>query len=160
MPQAVDSEFLLYTDDTLVFQHRDIKIIGEHLNRHVSTLADWFVDNKLSLHFGEDQTKSVLFSPKHRSKSIGKIDISYKDVKIKQHSKVTYLGCALDECLTGESKAMQVCTKVTSKLKFSGKVKTGKVKQVHFERLKEAFVDRTYSATPRLRVGGMVSKFN
>ena len=81
-------------------------------------MVDWFVDNRLRVRFGEDKIKSILFSPKHRSKSIGRIDISYKDVNVKQYSKVTYLGCVLDECLTGESMAMQVCTKVTSKLKF------------------------------------------
>ena len=119
MPQAVDSELLLYADDIcLVFQHRNIKTIEEHLNRDFSTLVDWFVDNRLSVHFGEDKTKSILFSPKHRSKSIGQIDIPYKDAKIKQYSKVTYLGCVLDECLTGESVAMEVCAKVTSKLKL------------------------------------------
>ena len=31
---------------------------------------------------------------------------------------MTYLGCVLDECLTGESTAVQVWPKVTSKLKF------------------------------------------
>ena len=72
----------------------------------------------MSVHFGEGKTKSILFSPKHRSNSIGQIDISYKNVKIKQDSKVTYLGCVLDECQAGESMAMQVCTKITSKLKF------------------------------------------
>ena len=119
IPQAVDRELLLYADDTcLVFEQRNIKTIEEHLNRDFSTLVDWFVDNRLSVHFGEDKTKSILFSPKHRSKSVRQIGISYKDVKIKQYSKVTYLGCVLDECLTGESMAMQVCTKVTSKLKF------------------------------------------
>ena len=30
---------------------------------------------------------------------------------------MTFLGCVLDEFLTGESMAMQVCTKVTSELK-------------------------------------------
>ena len=85
MPQAVDSELLLSADDTcLVFQHMNIKAIEEHLNRDFSTLVDWFVDNRLSVHFGEGKTKSILFSPKHRSKSIGQIDISYKDIKIKQ----------------------------------------------------------------------------
>ena len=119
MPQAVDSELLLYTNDPcLVSQHRKIKTIEEHLSREFSTVADWFVDNTLSLYFGEDKIKSILFSPKHISKSIRQIGISYKEVKIKQFSKVTYLGCVLDECLTGESMAMQVCTKVTSKLKF------------------------------------------
>ena len=65
------------------FQHWDIKTIEEHLNKDFSTLVDLFVDNKLSVLFGEDKTKSILFSPKHRSKSIGQIDISYKDVKLK-----------------------------------------------------------------------------
>ena len=68
MPQAVDIKLLLYVDDTcLVFQHRNIKTIEEHLNRDFSTLVDWFVDNRLSVHFGEEKTKSILFSPKHGS---------------------------------------------------------------------------------------------
>ena len=92
--------------------------IEEHLNRNFSTLIDWFVDNRLSVHFGEGKIKSILLPPKDRLKSIGQIDISYKVVKIMHYSKVTYLGCVLDECLTGESMAMQVHTKVTSKLKF------------------------------------------
>ena len=71
MPQAVDSEFLLFADDTcLVFQHMNIKTIEEHLSRDFSTLVDCFVDNKVSVHFGEDKTKSIPFSPKRRSKSI------------------------------------------------------------------------------------------
>ena len=81
-------------------------------------MVDWFVDDNPSVHLGEEKIKSIPFSLKHSSKSIGQIDISYKDVKIKQYSKVTYLGCVLDKCLTGESMAIQVCTKVTSKLTF------------------------------------------
>ena len=34
-----------------------------------STLFDWFVDNKLSVHFGYDKTKSMLSAPKHWSKT-------------------------------------------------------------------------------------------
>ena len=37
---------------------------------------------------------------------------------MKQYSKVVYLGCALDECLTGESTAMEVYTKITSILRL------------------------------------------
>ena len=135
-PQHFIKSILLYGDDTcLVFQHRNIKTINEHLNRDFSTLVDWFVDNRLSVHFGEDKTKSIRFFPKHRSKSIGQIDISYKDVKIKQYSNMTYLECVLDECLTVEYMAIQVSTKVTSKLKsLCGK------KQVPFKKLEEAFV--------------------
>ena len=49
MPYAVDSELLLYADDTyMVFQRRNIKIIDEQLNRDFSILIHWFVDSKLA----------------------------------------------------------------------------------------------------------------
>ena len=67
MVQAVDNELLLYANDTCpVFQPRDIKIKEEHLNRDFLTLVISFLNNKLSVHFGGDKTKLVLFSPKHR----------------------------------------------------------------------------------------------
>ena len=50
-------------------------------------LCDWFVDNKLSIHLGEDQTKSknILFGTKKKLKRLRELDIRYGDVKIKQH---------------------------------------------------------------------------
>ena len=38
--------------------------------------------------------------------------------KIKQHVKVRYLGCILDESLSGESMALNVIDKINSRLKF------------------------------------------
>ena len=62
MPQAVACELLLYADDTsLIIQHKDTAEIETALNKNFSILCDWFVDNKLSIHFGEDKTKSILF---------------------------------------------------------------------------------------------------
>ena len=58
MPRAVKCELLLYADDTcLISQHNDIKKIEIELNKNFSLICDWFVDNKLSIHFGEDKTK-------------------------------------------------------------------------------------------------------
>ena len=39
-------------------------------------------------------------------------------IQIKQHSKVKYLGCLLDETMTGEAKALNVAKKINNKLKF------------------------------------------
>ena len=73
MPQAVDSEILLYADDTcLVFQYRNIKTMEEHLNRDFSTLVDCFVDNTLSVYFDEGKTKSILFSQNIDRNQLGK----------------------------------------------------------------------------------------
>ena len=118
MPQDVDCDHFLYTDDIyLLFQQNDLEQIKEELTKNVSNICDWFVDNKLSIHFGEDKTKSILFSTKNRKRKIGTLDIQYGDVKIKQYSKVTYLGCELDESLSGEAVALKVINKINGKLK-------------------------------------------
>ena len=119
MPQAIKSELLLYADDScILFQHKDINVIQKQLNEDFSNLCDWFVDNKLSIHFGEDKTKSILFASKWKVKKASKLEITYKSIAIKQHSKVTYLGCILDETLSGESMALNVINKISSKIKF------------------------------------------
>lgn len=42
------------------------------------------------------------FASKWRAKSIRQLDINYKDINIKQRSKVTHLGCVLEEKMSGE----------------------------------------------------------
>ena len=56
-------------------------------------MCDWFVDNKISMHFGEDKTKSILFTSKRNLKLVEELDIRYKAIKIKQHKHVNDLGC-------------------------------------------------------------------
>ena len=36
------------------------------LNEDFCNIYDWFMDNKLSIHFGEDKTKSILFASKFK----------------------------------------------------------------------------------------------
>ena len=72
----------------------------------------------ISMHLGVDKTKSVLFASKHKIKSARKQSVKYKNIKIKQHSQVTYLGCILDETLYGEPMALKASNKINGKLKF------------------------------------------
>ena len=119
MVQDVTCDLLFYADDAgLIFQHKDINIIEHQLNRNFSNICDWFVDNKLSIHFGEDKAKSILFAPLNKCKKLRKLNISYDSLKIKQFSEVTYLGCILDESLSGESKVLNVVSKINALLKF------------------------------------------
>ena len=62
--------------------------------------------------------QSILFSSKHKVKKCKPLNIHYKNIKIKQYSKVTYLGCILDETLSGESMAIHVINKINSRLRF------------------------------------------
>ena len=70
---------------------------------------------------GENKTKSILFASKRKIKKLPKLSFSYKNIKTKQHSKVrfkTYLGCILDETVSGESMVLKVINKINSRLKF------------------------------------------
>ena len=96
-------EILLYADDTcLFFQHKNIKVIEQELNNSFADLCEWFVDNRLSIHFGEDKTKSISFGSKYKIKNLEPLRIEYNSIKIKQYRKVTYLGCFFDNTLSGE----------------------------------------------------------
>ena len=66
MPQqAVKCDLFLYADDTcLTFQHENMKEIEDQLILNFSSLFDWFIDDKLSIHLGKDKTKSILFGTK------------------------------------------------------------------------------------------------
>ena len=61
----------LYADDTCIFyQHENVKKIENALNKDFPSLCQWFIDNKLSIHFEEDKTKSILFSKMRGGKLI------------------------------------------------------------------------------------------
>ena len=119
MPQAVTSTLLLCADDScILYQHKDVVQIEKRLNEDFENLCNWFVDNKLSIHFGEDKIKSILFASKRRAKNTRQLNIKYKDINKKQHPEVTYLGCVLDQTMSGESMALKVVNKIKGKLKF------------------------------------------
>ena len=45
------------------------------------TRCEWFLDNRISIHFGEDKTKSILFASKGKIKKAPKLNIAYKIYK-------------------------------------------------------------------------------
>ena len=119
MQQAVKLNLFLYVDDScLVFQGKDVIEIEKQLNINFTNICEWFVDKRLSIHFGKEKTKSILLASQCKIKKVPKLKINYKNIQIKQHSKVTYLGCILDETMSGESMAPKVINKINSRLKF------------------------------------------
>ena len=119
MPQAVNSELLLYAEDTcLIYRGKNIQRIEEQLNSDFTSLCEWFIDNKLSVHFGEEKTKSILFGTKRQLKDQRDLNLKYGDIEIKQHCRVTYLGCILDNILSEEHMAAKVLNTVNNRLKF------------------------------------------
>ena len=52
--------------------------IKKQINSDFENVCDWFVDNKLSMHFGKDKTKSILFANKRKVKSARKLNENIK----------------------------------------------------------------------------------
>ena len=74
-PQAVKCRLFLYANDScLVCQHKGINEIEKQLNVDFFNICDWFLDNKLSIHFGEDKTKSILVASKFKKENIKKLN--------------------------------------------------------------------------------------
>ena len=89
MPQDVKSNLFLYANDScLVFQGKDVLEIEKQLNGDFTNICEWFVNNRLSIHFGEDKTKSILFASKRKIKKVPKLNINYK----KYTNKTTFKG--------------------------------------------------------------------
>ena len=74
MPQAVHSN--LYADDSsLTFQHKHVHTIEHQLNKDFANLCKLLINNKLSIHLGEEKTKCILFGSKLELKNAGKLNL-------------------------------------------------------------------------------------
>ena len=119
MKQAVSSDLLLYADDSCpIFQYKHVTKIEKHLNNDFADPCEWSLDNKVSIHFGEGKTKSILFGSKCKLRKVGKLNITYQGIDIKQNSQVTYLGCILDETMSGEPVAYKTIKRIDSRLNY------------------------------------------
>ena len=150
MPLVVKCDLSLYADDTcLVFQSKNVKDIVKQLNEAFANICDWFNDNKLSIHFSEDKTKSILFASKCKIEKLQQLEVIYINVRIKQHSRVTYLGCILQETMSGESLANKVKSKVNASFKFlhrKNKYLTPNLRRLHCNVLIQPHFDYACSA--------------
>ena len=71
MSQVVNSNMFLYVDNScLMFQHEHVEEIEKVLDNPFGNICDWFLYKKLSIHFGEDKTKSILSTVQHKIKNI------------------------------------------------------------------------------------------
>ena len=86
MLQAVTWILLLHVRDSrILYQHKDVLQIKRKTQWRLWKPLSMIVDNKLSIHFGEDKTKSILFASIRRAKNICQLNVKYMDINIKQN---------------------------------------------------------------------------
>ena len=58
----------------LMYEYRYVEDIEKQLNKDFENVYDWFVgNNELSIHFGEDKTKSIIFTSNRKTKRARKL---------------------------------------------------------------------------------------
>ena len=84
MNQAVDCQLFLYVDDSsLLHQYKDVKQIEKNIHKNISNVFNWFVDNKLIIHFGYDKTKYKLNKVRKSGESMVLKVISKPDSRLR-----------------------------------------------------------------------------
>ena len=82
------------------------------MNNDFSNLCEWFLHNKLSIHFGEGKIESILFGTKRELRKAGKLNITYQGIDIKKTPNllilVVYLirQCLVNQWLTKPSRKL------------------------------------------------------
>ena len=105
-----DSHTYLYADDTSIFyQDKDVAEIKNFLNKECANACKWLVDNKLSIHFHENKIQCFLF---RKEKNLLRLNMTYKNNRMKQFNMVEFLGCCLEANLNGEFMAMKSLKKI------------------------------------------------
>ena len=65
MVMPVKCNLFSHTDDPyLVFQSQNVTDIEQQLNEDFANICDWFVKNKLNIHFRKDKTMYIFFASK------------------------------------------------------------------------------------------------
>ena len=92
-PQTVKlNQFLCADDSCFAFQGKNVKEIEKQLNGDFTNICKWFVINRPNIHFSQDKLLSIPFFSKRKIKKIPKLNIAYKNIQMKQHSKAAYFG--------------------------------------------------------------------
>ena len=72
------------------YEYENIKKIEDVLNKEFLSLCQSFINNKVSIHFGDNKTKCILFS---KARDLREINRFISGHSINQHETVKYLSC-------------------------------------------------------------------
>ena len=98
IPHPVDSNILLFADDTnLIFHNNDIKALTDSTNEKLLIISKWFQANKLSLNL--DKTKYILFHKPRKKCAQNNVIIKINNTIIEQVKEIKFLGAYIDETL-------------------------------------------------------------
>ena len=110
---VVQNKLLLYADDSAILVSGKSKPdIERFLSHELERVSHWLVDNKQSLHLGENRVYIIWFKTKV-------LKMTQTNGTVILHSDwVKYLGITLDQSLSYETMVSFVINKANARLKF------------------------------------------
>ena len=123
MNAACNCKLFLFADDSaLLISGENRMQVEQALSSELTKIRTWLTDNKLSLHLGK--TESILFGSNHSLRKVNKNDFKVRvdDIVISSKEEITYLGCVLDNKLTGETMATNVIKRVNQRTRYLGRI--------------------------------------
>ena len=125
-------KIILYADNTAILvSDKHVNAIEARLGTALETISVWLIDNKPSLHLGK--TESILFGTKLKLSNCINLNVSYNGINTESKTSVKYLGAAIDNCLSGDSMALNIIQKANCRLKFL--YRNGKFLNSHVKRM-------------------------
>ena len=100
------SLFLYADDSALAVSSHSLTFIQEQLSSNMGSLSKWLMENGLSLHLGK--TECILFGNNKKLSKAPELNIVCNDVKIQNTNCIKYLGCNIDNTMSG----LTICMKV------------------------------------------------
>lgn len=113
LPNAIaNAKSILFADDTTLYASSDsLSLLYKNINSDLSSLADWFCANKLSLNVGK--TNYILFSRKHVDTHL---EVTIGNTKIERKPFVKFLGIIVDQTLDWSEHVKSCKAKLSSSL--------------------------------------------
>ena len=117
MELATDCDLVLYADDSIiVYADKDPKAIETKLSKELTSVNQWLIENKLSLHPGK--CESILFGTKRKINRIPSFCVNFNNQDIIGKKSLKYLGSIIENDLSGKECIDSIVKKANGRLKF------------------------------------------
>ena len=109
-----NSNYLLYADDTVIFNTKDINVATRELQTDLDSFSIWCERNQLTMNV--KKTKYVIFGMKSQTRGLNMHELYVQDQKLQKVATYKYLGMTLDMNLTFNNHLQQTINVICHKL--------------------------------------------
>ena len=109
-----NSKYLLYADDTVIFNTNENQIATNQIQRDLDAVSLWCDQNQLTIHV--KKTKYVIFGLRSQTRKLNDHELFIKNQKLQKVATYKYLGMILDSYLTFNNHLQQTLNVISHKL--------------------------------------------